>query len=69
MHYGHRRHIESPEDLTVLHCRQCGWLSSELTRTQMAERGQPWYCDNCNATGLHFVRFHPSERDVAKTLV
>jgi predicted RNA-binding Zn-ribbon protein involved in translation (DUF1610 family) len=69
MYYGHTPHIDSPEDMTVLDCRHCGWQSAELTRDEIAERGVPWYCDNCGKTGLHWVRFHPRERAMAYELI
>lgn len=66
MDYGIRKpHVSSPEDRTILKC-YCGWVSEELTPGQMQERGIPWYCDNCDRTGLRFIRFAPDERAEAR---
>lgn len=62
MDFGHPQHVPSPDDLTILHCLKCDWQSGELTCAQVAGRGVPWYCDDCGKAGLHWVRFHPSER-------
>jgi hypothetical protein len=64
MYYGHKPHVPSPDDLTLLHCF-CGWTSEELTRQQLSDRGIPWYCDNCGKSGLQFIHFHPRERHAA----
>lgn len=64
MHYGHPPHVHTPEDLTLLHCF-CGWTSLEISRSQLSERGIPWYCDDCGKSGLQYVHFHPRERDAA----
>lgn len=69
MFYGHPPHVHSPEDVTILHCYKCGWVSGELGRAQIAELGIPWYCENCHKPGLHFVCFHPSERAQALALL
>lgn len=68
MDFGHS-HVNSPDDLTVLHCEKCGWRSDELSRSVLGDRGVPWYCDNCGAKNLHWVRFHPSERAQALALL
>jgi hypothetical protein len=64
VHYGHKPHRHSPEDLTILWCR-CGWVSGELTRAELRDRGMPWYCDDCGKQGLNFIHFHPTEREAA----
>jgi hypothetical protein len=61
MNYGHPKHAPSAEDLTVIYCR-CGWHSKELTGVEKAALGLPWYCGGCDATGLHWITFHPRER-------
>ncbi len=69
MYYGHPPHVPSPEDVTILHCFSCDWQSGELSRKQLAEKGVPWYCENCDRPGLHFIHFHPSERAEALRLL
>lgn len=64
MHYGHPPHIATPNDLTLLKCPNCGWVSKELTRDQIAAK--PWYCGGvCGKSGMMFVHFNPSERYAA----
>lgn len=63
MHYGFPPHRKSPEDLFLLHCTKCGSTSKELTCTEIKEVGYPWACQGtCGKYGVHFVRFHPTER-------
>ena len=64
MDYGHKPHVSSPDDLTLLHCH-CGWTSQEVTRAQLSDRGVPWYCDDCGKSNLQYVHFHPRERHAA----
>lgn len=64
MHYGHPPHVASPDDLTLFRCGKCGWVSSELTREQIAAK--PWYCGGvCGKSGVQFIHFHPRERMAA----
>lgn len=70
MHYGHPPHATSTEDLTVLRCANCGWHSEEMTREQVSAIGIPWSCHGtCGKSGVHYVRFHPSERTEAYKLL
>lgn len=66
MDYGNRApHVSSPNDLCILKCPKCEWVSDELTREERAKLGIPWYCAQCDATNLRWVVFQPSERSEA----
>jgi hypothetical protein len=69
MWYGHKPHTHRETDLTIIKCRACGWISPEMTRTQKAERGFPWYCDDCGARVASFVTFAPEERQRAYEVI
>jgi hypothetical protein len=61
MYYGHKPHVRSEDDLTLLKCTFCGWVSGELTRDEIAP--VPWYCGGvCGRSGVMFIHFHPRER-------
>ena len=47
---------------TRLHCRACGWVSAEQIGVQMADRGIPWYCDNCGKRPVDFITYTDEER-------
>lgn len=65
MYYG-PKHTETPDDLTLLRCGHCGWVSGELRRaTLLRERGFPWYCDDCGERVSRFMHFRPWERAAA----
>ena len=67
MYYGHDKHEPSPDDLTVLQCYRCGWVSEELNQGQVRDLGVPLYCHGaCGKSGVAFIRFHPNEREQAK---
>lgn len=68
MHYGNKQHVHSPDDITVLRCF-CGWRSKELSAAELGALGIPWYCDDCGRPGLSWVRFHPSERAEAESVL
>jgi hypothetical protein len=61
MSYSTPPHVPSPEDRTIIRCR-CGWISGEMTRDQLRERGVPWWCDRCDGIATYFVTFAPNER-------
>jgi ribosomal protein L37E len=65
MFYGHKQHVNSPEDLTIIKCRRCGWISKEMTRAECSALGVPWYCDDCGYRVAQYVTFHPGERAAA----
>ena len=62
MFYGHAPHVPGPDDLTIIKCRECGWISPEMTRAQESALGVPWYCDACGVQVKSWVTFAPSER-------
>jgi len=71
MHFGHAPHVDSPDDLLLMRCRACGWISPEMTRTQVGALGAPWYCDapGCGERVTSWVRFHPRERAAARQAI
>jgi len=66
MHFGHAPHVDSPDDLLLMRCKRCDWISPELTRAQVGALGVPWYCDHCHTKVTSWVRFHPRERAAAR---
>lgn len=69
MHFGHPPHQASDDDLMILRCPSCGWVSEELTRDQVTDLGAPLACQGrCGNYNVVWVRFHPRERDLARSV-
>lgn len=54
----------SRDDVVILHCDPCGWVSPELTVEEFWGLGYPNYCHWCGSAQPHYTRFNPSERSI-----
>lgn len=57
--------FEVTDELTILRCNKCGWTSKELAATEV------WYphcCFECGERNIHFIKFKPHERKIARLL-
>lgn len=58
----------SDDACTVTICSRCA-STTTMTKADSAERGVPWYCDNCGAKVSQFVTYEPHEKVEADRIV